>query len=188
MYKRQDITEKANLTKQDGWHNGVVMADVNADGHTDIYICRGGWQDTPQERSNLLYINQGDNTFKESAVEYGLADEGFSVMASFFDMDNDNDLDLYLTNRPEHFFLNYQQVLAGKANEDDLYRDKLYINNNGKFEEVGQQKGINGNFGYGLGLVTSDVDKDGQVDLFVANDYLERDYLYMNQGLSLIHI
>ncbi len=177
-----DITDSANISKQDGWHNGVVMADVNADGHTDIYICRGGWQDTPQERSNLLYINQGDNTFKESAVEYGLADEGFSVMASFFDMDNDNDLDLYLTNRPEHFFLNYQQVLAGKANEDDLYRDKLYINNNGKFDEVGQQKGINGNFGYGLGLVTSDVDKDGQVDLFVANDYLERDYLYMNQG------
>ncbi|MEP2690639.1 VCBS repeat-containing protein [Maribacter dokdonensis] len=177
-----DITDSANISKQDGWHNGVVMADINADGLTDIYICRGGWQDTPQERSNLLYINQGDNTFKESAVEYGLADEGFSVMASFFDMDNDNDLDLYLTNRPEHFFLNYQQVLAGKANEDDLYRDKLYINNNGKFDEVGQQKGINGNFGYGLGLVTSDVDKDGQVDLFVANDYLERDYLYMNQG------
>ncbi|WP_232231276.1 VCBS repeat-containing protein [Maribacter sp. 1_2014MBL_MicDiv] len=177
-----DITGSANISKQDGWHNGVVMADVNADGHTDIYICRGGWQDTPQERSNLLYINQGDNTFKESAVEYGLADEGFSVMASFFDMDNDNDLDLYLTNRPEHFFLNYQQVLAGKASEDYLYRDKLYINNNGKFEEIGQQKGINGNFGYGLGLVTSDVDKDGLVDLFVANDYLERDYLYMNQG------
>ncbi|WP_300023133.1 VCBS repeat-containing protein [uncultured Maribacter sp.] len=178
----EDITDSANLTKQDGWHNGVVMADVNADGLTDIYICRGGWQDTPQERSNLLYINQGDNTFKESATDYGLADEGFSVMASFFDMDNDNDLDLYLTNRPEHFFLNYQQVLAGKTNENDLYRDKLYINNNGKFEEVSKQNGITGNFGYGLGLVTSDVDKDGQVDLFVANDYLERDYLYMNHG------
>ncbi|MEP2239173.1 MAG: VCBS repeat-containing protein, partial [Maribacter sp.] len=178
----EDITAKANLTKQDGWHNGVVMADVNADGLTDIYVCRGGWQDTPQERSNLLYINQGDNTFKESATDYGLADEGFSVMASFFDMDNDNDLDLYLTNRPEQFFLNYQQVLAGKAKENDLYRDKLYINNNGKFEEVSKQNGITGNFGYGLGLVTSDVDKDGQVDLFIANDYLERDYLYMNQG------
>ncbi|WP_430424875.1 VCBS repeat-containing protein [Maribacter litoralis] len=177
-----DITDSANLSKQDGWHNGVVMADVNADGLTDIYVCRGGWQDTPQERSNLLYINQGDNTFKESAADYGLADEGFSVMASFFDMDNDNDLDLYLTNRPEHFFLNYQQVLAGKADENDFYRDKLYINNNGKFEEIGKQKGITSNFGYGLGLVTSDVDKDGHIDLFIANDYLERDYLYMNQG------
>ncbi len=181
-FKFEDITETSGINLSNGWHNGVVMADVNQDGFTDIYVCRGGFKNTATERTNLLYINQKDNTFKEEAAAYGLADDGYSVMASFFDADNDDDLDLYLTNRPENFFLNYQQVLEGKKQESDLYRDKLYINTNGTFKEAGLTRGIKNNFGYGLGLVTGDVDKDGHTDVFVGNDYLERDYLYMNQG------
>ncbi|MBX2870630.1 MAG: VCBS repeat-containing protein [Saprospiraceae bacterium] len=181
-FQFQDITKAAGIGEPDGWDNGVVMADVNQDGWLDIYVSRGGWQHTDAQRRNLLFINNGDLTFSEQASAYGLADIGYSLQAAFFDMDNDNDLDMYLTNRPEHFFLNYQQVLAGKAKANDLYRDKLYRNDGGQFTEIGQQAGIVNNFAYGLGLNTTDVNQDGFIDIFVANDYLENDYLYINQG------
>ena len=191
-FQFEDITEQAQIPEAEGWDNGVVMADVNSDGWLDIYISRGGWQGTETQRRNLLFINQGDSiflkgglrvvTFKEQASDYGLDDPGFSLQASFFDMDNDDDLDMYLTNRPEHFFLGYKQVLAGKDAQNDLYRDKLYQNEGSTFTEVGLSSGIVNNFGYGLGLVTTDVNQDGLTDIYVANDYLENDYLYINQG------
>lgn len=181
-FEFKDITEAAEIGDPDGWDNGVVMADVNQDGWLDIYVSRGGWKNTDAQRRNLLYINNGDLSFSEQAADYGLADIGYSLQASFFDMDNDNDLDLYLTNRPEHFFLNYRQVLAGKNSANDLYRDKLYRNDGGRFTEIGLQAGIVNNFAYGLGLSTTDVNQDGFVDIVVANDYLENDYLYINQG------
>ena len=181
-FEFEDITNKANVGKAKGWHNGVVMVDINSDGLQDIYVCRGGFRDKNQDRSNLLYINQGDLTFKEEAEAYGLNDEGYSLMASFFDADNDNDLDMYLTNRPDRFFLNYEQVLKGKAQQNDLFRDKLYINTNGKYEEKGVEAGIKNNFGYGLGLATTDLNNDGKTDIYVSNDYVERDYAYINQG------
>ncbi|WP_299665010.1 VCBS repeat-containing protein [uncultured Polaribacter sp.] len=180
-FKFEDITESANVSGGKGWHNGVVMTDVNNDGFIDIYVCRGGWQDKTDERANLLFINQGDHTFKEEAQKYGLADEGYSLMASFFDADNDNDLDMYLTNRPKEFFLNYKKVLEGKQSENTEQRDKLYINNEGVYQEVGKKAGIKNNYGYGLGLITSDIDNDGFDDVYVSNDYLEKDYMYINQ-------
>lgn len=181
-FEFKDITTTASIGNPDGWDNGVVMADVNQDGWLDIYISRGGWQHTDAQRRNLLYINNGDLSFSEKALEFGLADIGYSLQASFFDMDNDNDLDMYLTNRPEHFFLNYRQVLAGKGSNNDLYRDKLYRNDGGQFTEIGLEAGIVNNFAYGLGLSTTDVNQDGFIDIVVANDYLENDYLYINQG------
>ncbi|MEM6963286.1 MAG: VCBS repeat-containing protein [Bacteroidota bacterium] len=188
-FQFDNITLTAGVDEKTGWHNGVVMADVNADGWLDIYVCRGGWEDTDAERSNLLFINNGKNsgasgqvTFTESASQFGLDDIGYSLQASFFDMDNDGDLDMYLTNRPDRFFLGYDKVLAGKKSPNDLTRDKLYRNDNGKFTEIGLRAGIVGNYGYGLGLTTADVNKDGFIDIYVANDYLESDYLYINQG------
>lgn len=181
-FQFMDITEAAGIKEPDGWDNGVVMADVNNDGWLDLYISRGGWKDTDQQRRNLLFINQGNLTFKEEAETYGLDDTGFSLQASFFDMDNDQDLDMYLTNRPDRFFLDYKQVLAGKQAQNDLYRDKLYRNDEGKFVEVGLSAGIVNNFAYGLGLVTTDINQDGFTDIYIANDYLENDYLYINQG------
>ena len=181
-FKFEDISEKAGVADNDGWCNGVVMADVNGDGLLDLYISKGGPKSDTMNRRNSLFINNGDLTFTERATEFGLDDNGYSVMASFFDMDNDNDLDMYLINRPDEFFLDYKKVLAGKAKEDDLYRDKLFVNNGGKFTEIGIQAGIRNNFSFGLGISTTDINGDGLIDILVSNDYLENDYLYINQG------
>ncbi|PCJ96503.1 MAG: hypothetical protein COA50_06900 [Flavobacteriaceae bacterium] len=180
--KFEDISEEAHITGMDGWNNGVSMVDLNADGLLDIYVCRGGWNDTDKARKNVLYINQGNSTFKEMAESYGLDDHGYSTQASFFDFDNDNDLDMYLVNRPSEFMLPIAEILKNKENPQDIHRDKLYRNDNGVFVEVGKEMGITRNFGYGLGVVTADLNKDGYVDIYVGNDFDEHDYYYVNQG------
>lgn len=179
--KFKDISESAGVQGNGNWNNGVAIADVNADGWPDIYVCKGGWQESPEQRKNLLFINQGDLTFKEQAKEYGLDEAGYSIHASFFDMDNDNDLDLYITNRPDSFDLPLTQMVRQKILSPSSSRDKLYRNDNGKFVEIGAQAGITNNFGYALSLVTSDLNNDGYVDIFVANDFAEGDYMYINQ-------
>ncbi len=177
----QDVTEKANLGKDKGWHNGVSLVDINYDGLLDIYVCRGGWKDQREDRKNLLYINQGDLTFNEEAEKYGLADSAYSNQAAFFDFDNDGDLDVYIMNRPSEFMLPIAEILKNKENPGDDHRDKLYRNDNGFFVDVSREMGITHNFGYGLGLVTADVDRDGFTDIYVSNDYDEHDYFYINQ-------
>jgi len=147
-----------------------------------MYVCRGGWQDPEEERRNLLFINQGDLTFKEQSREYGLDEKSYSIHASFFDMDNDNDLDVYITSRPDSFNLPLTQMVKKKKLSPTFSRDKLYRNNKGKFNEIGLQAGITNNYGYALSVVTADVNNDGYIDIFVANDFAECDYLYINQG------
>ena len=190
----EDITQSAGVEGQKGWDNGVVMVDINHDGFLDIYICRGGWQDTDDERRNLLYINTtplaplegGERgvTFSEKAAEFGLDDVAYSVQASFFDMDNDNDLDAYVINRPDSFYLPLSTMAKNRYIPNEYFRDKLYRNEGGRFIEIGKEAGITENFGYSLGVVTSDVNLDGYKDIFVANDYSERDFLFINQGNS----
>lgn len=180
--KFSDISQSAGVEGTSGWDNGVTLVDINNDGWLDIYICKGGsTKETEAERSNLLYINQGNLTFKEEAKQYGLDDKGYSIHAAFFDMDNDNDLDMYLTNRPQDFYLGLSQMVAGKKNPPDNMRDKLFRNDNGKFTEIGKQAGINHNFGYALSVVTSDLNNDGYNDIFISNDYADNDYIYINQ-------
>jgi len=183
-FKFEDITTTAGVSgkTEGGWQNGAVMVDINNDGYLDIYITRGGWQNSSEKRKNLLFINKGNLTFEERATDYGLDESGHSIHASFFDMDNDNDLDLYITNRPKSFFLSTSEVLNGKKNQDDSARDKLFINEGGVFKEIGLRAGITNNFGFGLSLVTADINHDGLTDIFVANDFSENDYLYINQG------
>ena len=101
----EDITTAAQVGGNGKWNNGVTMVDINSDGLLDIYVCKGGWGDTEAQRANLLFVNQSDLTFKEQAADYGLSESGYSIHASFFDMDNDNDLDVYVTNRPDSFDL-----------------------------------------------------------------------------------
>lgn len=180
----EDITQSAGVEGREGWDNGVVMVDINDDGFLDIYICRGGWQDTDDERKNLLYINNGDLTFSEKAEEFGLDDVAYSVQASFFDMDNDNDLDAYVINRPDSFYLPISTMAKNRYIPNEYYRDKLYRNEGGKYVEIGIEAGITENFGYSLGVITADVNLDGYKDIFVANDYSERDFLFINQGNS----
>ena len=179
--KFKDITESAGVGGNGKWNNGVTMTDINSDGLLDIYVCKGGWQETNEQRKNLLFINQGDLTFKEQAAEYGLDEPGYSIHASFFDMDNDNDLDLYVTNRPDSFDLPLTQMVRQKKLTPQQSRDKLYVNENGKFREIGLKAGISSNFGYALSVVTSDLNNDGYTDIFVANDFAEGDYMYINQ-------
>lgn len=179
--KFRDITESAGVQGNGKWNNGVTMADVNGDGLLDIYVCKGGWRETPAQRKNLLYINQGNLTFRDEADAYGLGDSNYSLHASFFDMDNDNDLDVYITNRPDSFDLPLSQMVRQKVLSPTNSRDKLYRNDGGKFKEIGAKAGISNNFGYALSVVTSDLNNDGYTDIFVANDFAEGDYMYINQ-------
>ncbi len=179
--KFKDMTETAGLGGGKGWKNGVTLVDINNDGLLDIYVCKGGYRDADEDRRNLLYINQGNLTFKEEAKKYGLDDDGYTVHAVFFDMDNDNDLDLYLTSRPDTFYLGLSRMVSGKRNPPEKCRNKLYRNDNGKFTEIGKQAGISHSFGYALSVVTADLNNDGYQDIYVANDYADNDYMFINQ-------
>ena len=179
--KFKDITETAGVAGLAGWDNGVTMVDINNDGFLDIYISRGGWQDTDEQRTNLLFVNQGDLTFKESAAAYGLDEKGYSNQAVFFDMDNDNDLDAFIINRPDSFYISLTDMAERRNPPRELNRDKLFINENGKFREIGLEAGITNNYGYALSVVASDINQDGYADLYISNDYAVGDYLYINQ-------
>ncbi len=179
-FKFEDITEKAGVAGSKEWSTGVVMADVNGDGLLDIYVCNSGDM-LGGRRENELFINQGDNTFSEEAEQYGLADKGFSTHAAFFDYDQDGDLDCYILNnsfRPVSS-LGYENI---RHVRDSTGGDKLYQNQDGFFVDVSEQAGIYGSvIGFGLGVTVSDVDQDGWMDIYVSNDFFERDYLYINQ-------
>ena len=179
--KFEDITLSAGIQQGNGLKTGVSMVDINADGLLDIYISRSGWFEKAEERANLLYINQGDNTFKESAQEYGLAETGNSVQTAFFDYDKDGDLDCYVANHPG-FQLSPQEVMQAMQYPPDQYRDKLYRNNgNNTFTEVSKEAGIY-NFAHGLGLAISDYNQDGWPDVYIANDFQGSDLYYLNNG------
>lgn len=176
-----DITEQAGVSADDAWNTGVTMADVNGDGHMDIYVCRSA--DTrPEARRNLLFINQGDLTFKESAGDYGIDDPAYSTQGAFFDYDKDGDLDLYLMNHSTQKYAGFNQITASlKKRQNPNYADKLYRNDQGKFNNIGEEAGIMANvLGFGLGIGISDINRDGWQDIYISNDYNEQDYLYIN--------
>jgi hypothetical protein len=177
--KFEDITASAGLTTSGKWAAGVAMVDINQDSLLDIYVCYAGPFANPQQRANELYINNGNNTFTEKARQYGLADTGHSVQAAFFDYDRDGDLDVYLltniTDETGPNVIRPKRVKGEMVNTDRLYRN----NGDQTFTDVSKAAGITIE-GYGLGVSVGDITRDGWPDVYVSNDYLSNDLLYIN--------
>lgn len=177
----EDITAKAGVGGKKSWCTGVTMADVNADGYLDIYVCYSG--DAEKEnKENELFINNKNNTFTERAKEFGLNDAGLSTHAAFFDYDLDGDLDCYVLNNS---YKNSERIATSSIKRfeyNTLGGDRLYKNENGKFINVTQESGIfSSDIGFGLGISVGDVNGDYFPDIYISNDFWERDYLYINQ-------
>jgi enediyne biosynthesis protein E4 len=177
----KDITKKANVSDEIGWTTGVTMVDINNDGWLDIYVCKSGSLKNHQNRKNKLFINQKDNTFKESAAKYGLDHFGFSTQAYFFDFDNDEDLDMYLVNHRQDFRNNVHIDPRIQEIKEDYNSDQLFRNDGDSFTNITKESGIL-NKAWGLSASIGDFNNDNLLDVFVANDFLEPDFLYINQG------
>jgi hypothetical protein len=181
-FKFEDITEKSGIAAKEGWCTGVTFADINQDGNMDIYICRSGLSNK-EYRKNLLFINNGDLTFSEKSHEYGLDDAGYSTQASFFDYDLDGDLDMMLINQstPEFSKGIIEYVRMRNQPVDSTLKNKLFRNDQGHFTNVSVAAGINSNpLTFSLGLSTADINNDGWPDIYIANDFKEPDYYYIN--------
>ena len=177
----QDVTAGAGLQSSHHWHTGVTMVDINGDGWLDIYVCNSG-EIPGDDRANELYINQHDGTFKEEAHAYGLDDRGESTQAIFFDYDHDGDLDCFVLNNSNRSVESFGYNSNLRGVRDPVNGDRLYRNDNGHFTDVSAQAGIySSEIGFGLGVTVGDVNNDGWEDLYVSNDFFERDYLYINQ-------
>lgn len=186
----EDISEKAGFNDKKQWSTGVVFVDINADGWLDIYVCNAGNMLEKSLRKNQLFINNHDLTFTDKAAEVGLDNDGYSTQASFFDYDLDGDLDCFLVNNspiPVNTlnYANMRTVRDPDAPFADFLKgggDHLYKNDNGKFIDVSKEAGIFGSIiSFGLGVTVGDVNLDGYPDVYVSNDFFEKDYLYINQ-------
>ena len=181
----EDITDRAGV-KTSTWATGVTMVDINNDGFLDIYVSVSGPQwSKPEERRNLLFINNGNKTFTESAAKYGLADTGFSTHAAFLDYDHDGCLDMFLLNNSPGDFSRGEVAsmpMGIRPETPDSYNQLYHNNCNGTFTNVSTQAGILQTAGYGLGVVVADINGDGWPDIYVSNDVVTNDVLYVNNG------
>jgi hypothetical protein len=179
-FKFVDVTNKAGVGGEKGWSTGVAMTDVNGDGWIDIYVCNSG-DIKGDNKQNELFINNRDGTFSEQAKEYGIADGGFSTHGVFFDFDKDGDLDLYLLNNSYQAIGSFNLRRNERPKRDSVGGDKLYENIGNKFIDISEKAGIYGSvIGFGLGVTIGDVNNDDWLDIYVSNDFFERDYLYIN--------
>ncbi|MFT7588477.1 MAG: hypothetical protein ACI959_000687 [Limisphaerales bacterium] len=180
----EDVTEAAGVAANSGFKTGVAIADINADGWPDIHVSRTGNKEL-KDRSNLVYLNNQDGTFTESAAALGLDEPTNTNQVCFFDFDSDGDLDCYQVNHPIRFGTNTRPRLkGGKRNtqpDSPEESDRLLRNDNGKFKDISKQAGI-WNSAFGLGIAVADFNADGKPDLFIGNDYIEPDFLYINKG------
>ncbi|HEX6181104.1 MAG TPA: VCBS repeat-containing protein [Chitinophagaceae bacterium] len=179
----EDITQRSG-TFTNIWATGVSIVDINHDGFDDIYVCTYG-RNLLTRANNLLFINQQDLTFKEAAEEYGLDYSGYSTQSVFFDYDRDGDLDMYLVN----YMLNgpnantiFPRDRSGRSPANDkLYRNDGVDSLKGHpvFTDVTLNAGIKED-GFGLGVIVSDLNNDNWPDLYVANDFVSNDELWLN--------
>ncbi|CAA9309905.1 MAG: FIG00652713: hypothetical protein, partial [uncultured Gemmatimonadaceae bacterium] len=177
-YRFEDATERAGVAGPPGWKTGATMADVNGDGHLDIYASAVNY--LTMRGRNVLYVNDGDGTFTDRTREYGLDFAGYSTQAAFLDYDRDGDLDMYLLNHSTHT----ERAVGGAARRGATHPtagDRLFRNDGRRFVDATAAAGIRDDVdGYGLGVVASDLDADGCVDLYVSNDFQGDDRLYRN--------
>lgn len=185
-FQFEDVTDAAGVAGTHHWSTGVCLVDLNADGQLDIYVCNSG-NVSGDNRANELFINQGNDDdgvprFKEAAAEYGVDDKGFSTHAAFFDYDRDGDLDLYVLNNAFRALSTFDLANNLRHERDQTGGGhKFYRNDNGKFSDVTAAAGMHSTvIAFGLGISVSDMNNDGWLDLYIANDFFERDYLYLN--------
>ncbi|MBU3822693.1 VCBS repeat-containing protein [Flavobacteriaceae bacterium XHP0103] len=179
-FKFEDVTEQANVSDADGWSTGVNMVDINNDGWMDIYVCKSASLGDEALRSNKLFVNQKDGTFREEAKEWGLDDQGLSVQSYFFDYDKDGDLDMFLVNHRNDFV---NSVDLDKVLEDGEFypqtSNHLYENEGSKFLDVTVDSGLLSK-DFSLSAAIGDYNNDGWLDIFVANDFVTPDKMYIN--------
>ncbi|MGB3849047.1 MAG: VCBS repeat-containing protein [Tunicatimonas sp.] len=186
-FRFEDVTAQTGAAGQRAWSTGVSVADVNGDGWLDIYVCNSG-DVAGDNKQNELFINQGTDsdgqpTFVESAEAYGLADQGYSTHAAFFDYDLDGDLDVYLLNNSYQAIGSFNLRKNERPKRDPVGGDKLFRNDGNRFTDVSEAAGIYGSIiGFGLGVTVGDINQDGWPDIYVSNDFFERDYIYINNG------
>ena len=183
--KFTEVSKEAQIPQDSAWNTGLSVVDVNNDGLLDIYICRLGNFEKFVSKNQLLIcvgIENGIPKYKEAAAEYGLDFSGFSTQASFFDYDQDGDLDVFLLNHSVHQNGTFAPRTSFMGTFDPLSGDRIFANINGHFEDVTKASKINSTaISYGLGVVMSDINLDGWVDIYAGNDFHENDYLYINQ-------
>jgi enediyne biosynthesis protein E4 len=188
-FQFEDISSRSGMRQDSMWSTGAVMADIDHDGWLDIYVCNSGHLKDGNRR-NKLYINNHDLSFTESAKQYGLDHSGFCTQASFFDYDLDGDLDCFLINNSPLSFssLNYAAMrdvdISGWGIGDNLKGggNHLYRNDNNHFTEITKEAGLHtGLISFGLGISVGDINGDNYPDVYVGNDFIEKDYLYINQ-------
>ncbi|GMN11003.1 VCBS repeat-containing protein [Croceitalea sp. MTPC9] len=177
--KFEDVTDKAGIMNDGGWSTGVTIADVNSDGHQDIYVSRELYDDNSEWRTNLLYINNGDGTFKENAKAYGVADNQRTRHSTFLDYNSDGLLDLLLLTQPPN--PGSLSPLNGTELLKPEYSLKLLKNTGAVFLDVTEEAGIN-KTGFPNAVSVSDLNNDGHPDLYIANDFYVPDFLFMNNG------
>jgi len=180
----EDITQQAGVATS-VWVTGVSVADINNDGYEDMYVCTYG-KGLATRTANLLFINQHNNSFKEQASAYGLADTSYSSQAVFFDYDKDGDLDIFLANYVLNASYSANYILPKNLNGYSPANDKLYRNDGDAkgvghpaFTDVSIAAGIKED-GYGLGVAVSDFNNDGWMDIYVSNDFVSNDNLWLN--------
>ncbi len=184
----EDLSEAAGITAKGFWCSGIAVADINQDGYKDIYVCTNTYKEA-EKRTNLLFVNQlprtGKLEFEEQAALYGIADTGYCTNSAFFDYDNDGDLDLFIINNNMQESRNpvvytHQKDLLVQDRVDRLYRNDWQEGmEHPVYTDVSREAGITID-GYSLGLNICDLNQDGWKDIYVTNDFLSNDLIYIN--------
>ena len=177
----ENITSQSGVACENVWSTGATFVDINHDGWLDLYVCKSG-KNEGTNRHNELFINNGDLTFTDQSQKYGLDITGLAVHSAFFDYDKDGDLDCYLLNNSLRS-IGAHDLIENQRNISDPEGNKFL--RNGKFVDFSSKAGIySSKIGFGLGVTLSDFNNDSWPDLFISNDFFERDYLYINDQLG----